>query len=47
LNLAYTLIELTDLEENANAKLKDLKIIVTGNAKVWDVGIAEIMHWWQ
>ncbi|WOO38010.1 VanZ family protein [Anaerocolumna sp. AGMB13020] len=30
-----------------NAKLKDLKIIVTGNAKVWDVGIAEIMHWWQ
>ena len=30
-----------------NAKLKDLKIIVTGNARVWDVGIAEIKHWWQ
>lgn len=30
-----------------NAKLKDLKIVVTGNAKVWDVGIAEIKHWWQ
>ena len=30
-----------------NAKLEELKIIVTGNAKVWDVGIAEIKHWWQ
>ena len=30
-----------------NAKLKDIKIIVTGNAKVWDVGIAEIKHWWE
>lgn len=30
-----------------NANLKDLKIIVTGNAKVWDVGIAGIKHWWQ
>ena len=30
-----------------NAKLKDIKIIVTGNAKVWDVGIAKIKHWWE
>lgn len=30
-----------------NAKLEELKIIVTGNAKVWDVGIAEIKHWWE
>lgn len=30
-----------------NAKLKDIKIIVTGNARVWDVGIAEIKHWWE
>jgi len=30
-----------------NTNLKDIKIIVTGNAKVWDVGIAEIKHWWE
>lgn len=30
-----------------NAELKELKIIVTGNAKVWDVGIAKIKHWWE
>ena len=30
-----------------NTKLKDSKIIVTGNAKVWDVGIAQIKHWWE
>lgn len=27
--------------------IEDFKIIVTGNAKVWDVGIAEIKHWWE
>ena len=30
-----------------NAELKEMKIIVTGNAKVWDVGIAKIKHWWE
>ncbi len=30
-----------------NAELKEMKIIVTGNAKVWDVGIAKIRHWWE
>jgi len=30
-----------------NATVNDIKIIVTGNAKEWDVGIAEIGHWWQ
>lgn len=28
-------------------EIEDVKIIVTGNAKVWDVSIAEIKHWWE
>ncbi|MBU3174121.1 VanZ family protein [Clostridium estertheticum] len=28
-------------------EVEDVKIIVTGNAKVWDVSIAEIKHWWE
>lgn len=30
-----------------DSEIKDVKIIVTGNAKVWDVSIAEIKHWWE
>lgn len=30
-----------------DAKIEDVKIIVTGNAKVWDVSTAEIKHWWE
>ncbi|AAK79412.1 glycopeptide antibiotics resistance protein [Clostridium acetobutylicum] len=26
---------------------EDVKIIITGNAKVWDVSIGEIKHWWE
>lgn len=30
-----------------DGEIEDVKIIVTGNAKVWDVSIAEIKHWWE
>ncbi|SHI12722.1 VanZ family protein [Clostridium intestinale] len=30
-----------------DVEIEDVKIIVTGNAKVWDVSIAEIKHWWE
>lgn len=30
-----------------DGEIKDIKIIVTGNAKVWDVSIAEVKHWWE
>lgn len=30
-----------------DSEIKDVKIIVTGNAKVWDVSISEIKHWWE
>lgn len=30
-----------------DGEMKDIKIIVTGNAKVWDVSIAEVKHWWE
>ncbi len=30
-----------------DSEIKDVKIIVTRNAKVWDVSIAEIKHWWE
>ena len=30
-----------------NTELKDIKIIITGNAKVRDVGIAQVEHWWE
>lgn len=30
-----------------DGKIEDIKIVVTGNAKVWDVSIAEIKHWWE
>ncbi|WP_242976418.1 VanZ family protein [Clostridium diolis] len=30
-----------------DSEIEDVKIIVTGNAKVWDVSIAEIKHWWE
>lgn len=36
-----------ELKTFYNSELKDLKIIVNGNAKVWDVGIAKIEHWWE
>jgi glycopeptide antibiotics resistance protein len=50
------LIQFSDKDEDKNtfkmkmfyeSKMKDVKIIVTGNVKVWDVGIAEIKHWWE
>lgn len=28
-------------------KIEDVKIVVTGNAKVWGVSYAEIKHWWE
>lgn len=30
-----------------DGEIEDVKIIVTGNAKVWDISIAEIKHWWE
>ncbi|WP_300382259.1 VanZ family protein [Clostridium sp.] len=30
-----------------DGEIKTIKIIVTGNARVWDVSIAEIKHWWE
>jgi len=30
-----------------DSEIEDVKIIVTGNAKVWDVSISEIKHWWE
>lgn len=30
-----------------DGEIEDVKIIVTGNSKVWDVSIAEIKHWWE
>jgi glycopeptide antibiotics resistance protein len=50
------LIQFSDKDEDKDtfkmkmfyeSKMKDVKIIVTGNVKVWDVGIAEIKHWWE
>ncbi len=50
------LIQFSDKDEDKNtfqmkmffdSKIEDVKIIVTGNAKVWDVSIAEIKHWWE
>lgn len=50
------LIQFSDKDEDKNVwrvktfidtDIEDFKIIVTGNAKVWDVGIAEIKHWWE
>ncbi len=35
------------LETFFDSEIKDVKITVTGNAKVWDVSIAEIKHWWE
>lgn len=35
------------LETFFDSEIEDVKIIVTGNAKVWDVSIAEIKHWWE
>ena len=29
------------------SKIENIKTIVAGNAKVWDVSIAEIKHWWE
>lgn len=46
----------SDKDEDKNAwkikmffdsKIEDIKVVVTGNVKVWDVGIAEIKHWWE
>ncbi|BBH22516.1 hypothetical protein Back11_38610 [Paenibacillus baekrokdamisoli] len=28
-------------------KIAEISIIVSGNAKLWDVGISEKKHWWQ
>lgn len=50
------LIQFSDKDEDKNVwrvktfidtDIEDFKIIVNGNAKVWDVGIAEIKHWWE
>ncbi len=36
-----------ELKTFFDSEIEDVKIIVTGNAKVWDVSIAEIKHWWE
>lgn len=50
------LIQFSDKDEDKNVwrvktfidtYIEDFKIIVNGNVKVWDVGIAEIKHWWE
>lgn len=28
-------------------KINEITIIVSGNAKLWDVGISEMKHWWE
>jgi glycopeptide antibiotics resistance protein len=28
-------------------QINEIKIIVTGNAKIWDVGITQSKHWWE
>lgn len=38
---------LFQLKTFLEAEVKDVEIIVTGNAKVWDVSMAEIKHWWE
>lgn len=49
-------IQFSDKDEDKNtwkvktyfdSKIEDIKIIVTGNAKVWDVSISETKHWWE
>lgn len=50
------LFQYSDKDEDKNAwkikmffdsKIEDIKVVVTGNAKVRDVGIAEIKHCWE
>lgn len=50
------LIQFSDKDEDKNVwrvktfidtDIENFKIIITGNAKIWDVGIAEIKHWWE
>ncbi|CUU47864.1 VanZ family protein [Clostridium beijerinckii] len=40
-------IHMMKLETFFDSEIKEVKIIVTGNAKVWDVSVAEIKHWWD
>lgn len=28
-------------------KVNEITIIVSGNAKLWDVGFSEMKHWWE
>ncbi|MNO00338.1 hypothetical protein D3C81_2202100 [compost metagenome] len=28
-------------------KVNEIKITVSGNAKLWDVGFSEMKHWWD
>lgn len=36
-----------NLKTHFEGNIEDIEVIVTGNAKVWNVSIAEIKHWWD